>query len=71
MTLALRIVLGFFGAILLLPGLCSAGFLLATLPQLLTGRNLGDFVMLGALWAVGFGIAFGGFLLLRKAVRWR
>lgn len=69
MSIALRIVLGLIGAVLLLPGLCSAGFFVATLPQLVQGRNLGDFGMLGALWAVGFAVAWGGFVLLRKAIR--
>ena len=69
MSMALRILLGALGAVLLLPGLCSAGFFVATLPQLVTGRNLGDFSMLVPLWAVGCAIAWGGYLLLRKAIR--
>ena len=64
-----RLALGVVGAVLLLPGLCSAGFFVATLPQLLAGRNLGDFSMLVPLWAVGGAIAWGGYLLLRKAIR--
>lgn len=67
--MTLRVLLGLVGAILLAPGLCSAGFFVATLPQLVTGRNLGDFAMLIPLWAVGFAVAWGGYVLLRRALR--
>ena len=64
-----RVFLGLVGAILLLPGLCSAGFMVFILPGLATGRNTGDAAMLITVWAFGFAIAWGGFVLLRKARR--
>lgn len=62
-----RVLLGLIGAVLLLPGLCSAGFMIFVIPDFARGRNMGDATMLIAMWAVGFAIAWGGLLLLRKA----
>ena len=64
-----RVFLGLVGAILLLPGLCSAGFMVAVVPEIARGRSAGDVALFAALWAVGFAIAWGGFVLLRKAFR--
>jgi hypothetical protein len=67
--MALRILLGLVGAVLLLPGLCSAGFVVWILPDILHGRNLGDIRYYFIFWVFGFGLAWGGFVLLRKVIR--
>ena len=51
-----------FGVILLLPGICSLGFMLAFLPTLRSA----DASLFIPLWAIGFAISAGGIWLLRK-----
>ncbi|MBK9080887.1 MAG: hypothetical protein IPL88_01825 [Rhizobiales bacterium] len=43
--------------------------MVAIVPEIARGRNTGDVALFAALWAVGFAIAWGGFVLLRKAFR--
>jgi len=57
-------ILGFLvGAILLLPGLCSLGFMAVSFPF------KGDVGPLGLLWLVCFAISFGGIIMIRNALR--
>ena len=51
-----------FGIILLLPGICSLGFMLASLPSF----HLSDASFLIPLWAIGFAISAFGIWLLRN-----
>ena len=68
--MALRILALLFGIVLLLPGVCSLGFMAAFVPEALARpSNAGDLVPLGLLWAFCFAISFGGFLLIRNALR--
>jgi hypothetical protein len=53
------------GIVLLLPGLCSLGFVLLTVRDL---SGAGEFVFL---WLITFVVAAGGILLIRYAVRGR
>ena len=58
-----------FGIILLLPGVCSLGFMAAFIPEL--GRpgltnDLGPFALL---WVFCFAVSFGGVLIIRNAMR--
>jgi hypothetical protein len=53
-----------FGAILLLPGLCSLGFMVHILPD--PSQLLGP---LGLLWLVCFAISYGGIIMIRNALR--
>lgn len=64
MNMAVRIILAVLGIILLLPGLCSAGFVVLSG----TDQNRYDPLLI-LLWLVTFLIAWGGFVLIRKA--WR
>ena len=62
--MAVRIIFAILGIILLLPGLCSAGFVV------LSGFDSNMFdPMIILLWLVTFLIAWGGYVLIRKA--WR
>ena len=56
-----KIFLGALGVLLLLPGLCSVAFMLLLGPP---GSGGG---ILWALWIGTFAVAWGGFVLLRKA----
>ena len=64
MSTIARVLLFIVGAILLLPGLCS----LAVMSQF---GSLGgpDAILLWALWLATFAIAWGGYVLVRKALR--
>jgi len=57
-----RVLLGIVGVLLLLPGLCSVIFM-----GMFGSNGAGGILWL--LWLVTFAIAWGGFVLLRKA--WR
>ncbi|MCB1382084.1 MAG: hypothetical protein KDJ73_03970 [Notoacmeibacter sp.] len=61
MNVILRILLTIAGIALLLPGVCSAGFMVMMLPDM----NGSDALTLLALWGAGFAVAAGGFFLLR------
>ena len=61
MNIVLRILLTVVGIALLLPGVCSAGFMAMMLPDM----NGSDAFPLLALWFTGFAVAAGGFFLLR------
>ena len=54
------------GAALLLPGLCSVGFMIGTLSDQYLQSAL---ALLVALWAICFAISFGGVMLIRAAIR--
>jgi hypothetical protein len=63
----MRAIMILIGIILLLPGLCSLGFMVAFLPQL--GGDLTSAGMLGAIWLVCLAISFGGIMLIRGTLR--
>ncbi len=51
------------GIILLLPGICSAGFMIMLLP----GMTSNDAASLGALWLAGFAVSALGVWMIRSA----
>jgi len=53
-----------FGLILLLPGLCSLGFMVVFLPG---GTGAYDAPLI-LVWLVCFAISFGGFTMIRRAL---
>jgi hypothetical protein len=57
-------VLLLIGIVLLLPGLCALGFMVTS-----SYEDFGD-GLLTILWVICFAIAFGGAMLIRKAVNW-
>jgi hypothetical protein len=63
----MRVILVMIGIILLLPGLCSLGFMVAFIPQL--KGNMQDLSGLVPIWLLGFAISFGGIQLIRGALR--
>ena len=60
-----------FGVILLLPGVCSLAFFAVTLPEMFLGRGgLGEaLALMGPFWLVSAAISYGGYRLLRSAMR--
>jgi hypothetical protein len=66
----LRVLALLFGVVLLLPGVCSLGFMAMFIPDAVSRSGAsGELAPLAALWAACFAISFGGFLLIRNAVR--
>jgi hypothetical protein len=63
----LRVLAILFGIILLLPGLCSLGFMAFMLPAAF--REGGGANPLVLLWLVCFAISYGGILMIRYGVR--
>jgi hypothetical protein len=61
----MRVLAVIFGVILLLPGLCSVGFMVA-----LSGSH-GVESPIVLLWLVCFAISFGGILMIRNGLRGR
>lgn len=57
-----KIFMGILGFLLLLPGLCSAAFMVFLGPS-----GGGGGAILWALWLITFAIAWGGYALLCKA----
>ncbi|MCC0030488.1 MAG: hypothetical protein H6891_09785 [Brucellaceae bacterium] len=66
MNTASRVLLFVVGVILLLPGLCSL-FVMTQMGSL--GGPGSDAILLWLLWLVTFAIGWGGYVLLRKAMR--
>jgi hypothetical protein len=64
----MRVLAILVGIILLLPGLCSLGFMVAFIPQF-GGGTSGDAGPLMLLWLVCFAISFGGYVMIRAALR--
>jgi hypothetical protein len=60
----MRVLAVIFGIILLLPGLCSLGFMVAFAGS--SGVGSSPIVLL---WLVCFAISFGGFLMIRNGLR--
>lgn len=60
----MRILAGLFGIILLLPGLCSLGFMVM---EHSPGELASSPIVL--LWLICFGISFGGIMMIRYALR--
>ena len=58
-----KILLAILGILLLLPGLCSVAFMV------MFGSPGGGDSIIWLLWLFTFAIAWGGFVLLRKAFR--
>jgi hypothetical protein len=56
------------GVILLLPGLCSLGFITLSVSNLSRG-GMRDAVSWAPLWIVCFAISFGGIMMIRRAIR--
>jgi hypothetical protein len=65
----MRVLAVLFGIILLLPGLCSLGFMAILLPAGASGGNASVYGMFGLLWIVCFAISFGGILMIRAGIR--
>jgi hypothetical protein len=66
----LRVLALLFGVVLLLPGVCSLGFMAMFIPDAVSRSGAaGELAPLAALWAVCFAISFGGVLMIRNAVR--
>jgi len=64
----MRVVAALFGIIMLLPGLCSLGFMGVFLSGFFRGGSGGGVGgLIPLLWLVCFGISFCGILLLRFA----
>lgn len=66
MSTIARVLLFIVGIILLLPGLCSL-FFMTQIGGL--GSPGSDAILLWLLWFVTFAVAWGGVVLVRKAVR--
>jgi hypothetical protein len=62
----MRVLAVLFGIILLLPGLCSLGFMVVLLPGSTNANALAPFWLL---WIVCFAISFGGFMMIRAGMR--
>jgi hypothetical protein len=59
-----------FGIILLLPGLCSLGFMAILLPgSVARGGSESAFAPFLLLWLVCFAISFGGIMMIRAGIR--
>ena len=56
------------GVILLLPGLCSLGFITLSVSNLSRG-GMRDAASWAPLWIVCFAISFGGIMMIRRAIR--
>ena len=54
-----------FGIILLLPGLCSLGFMALFIPEAFRSGGAGENSLLLVLWLVCFAISYGGILMIR------
>jgi hypothetical protein len=62
-----RLALGLLGAILLLPGVCSLGYMTATAFDWFRGyRSISYFELLLAVWAISLAISALGLWLLRR-----
>lgn len=66
----MRVLAVLCGVILLLPGLCSLGFIALSIPDFMRGRgDAGAAGPLLLLWLVCFAISFGGIVMIRYGVR--
>jgi hypothetical protein len=63
----MRVLAALFGIFMLLPGLCSLGFMAMILPGAFSGRASDVDGALLLLWIVCFGVSFCGILLIRFA----
>jgi hypothetical protein len=64
----MRVLAVLVGVILLLPGLCSVGFIILFLPQIGGGHGIWDSPIV-LLWLVCFAISYGGIVMIRNGIR--